>query len=440
MLVSAAETVAATMPVMSDAGAGRVRPRWLPPIVLAVVVAVAVGVLLVLRAQGGGDDGAGPRSSPSDSAASPLQRLIDAKCHSGGVVSLSGRYVIDETVRIEGCRNLTIEGNDALLETDQPGPLDGGAKAAGAEGDQEDDREQEDGAEERNEDGEAEGKKEKRQESKRVHVLIAGSSDIVVRDVTIRGPNRSDDPKVGRPGVAVYDVRYAKEHGFSIQGSARVLLEDNRVEMVFGDGVNIGREPSTDVTISGLTVERNGRQGVHVARVTNALIERVNVVNGRRGGVDFEPAGTKWMVEGVEVRDSTFRTELLAFPAVGGKGQVRDVRIHDNTVLSARSFLAVNGGHSGFEVYDNTGTDIGTFDGAMVVLGPNVENMVFRDNRLEPRTDDQPAFKLESATGVRITGNDVTPVRELLEGQASSSLVCGNRVAGADEQPVPCPP
>ncbi|MBW3611225.1 MAG: right-handed parallel beta-helix repeat-containing protein [Actinobacteria bacterium] len=412
---------------------------------IGLVVAVIAVATLVLQDRDDATSGSKAASEPSGDLA-PLQDLIDARCRDGGVVELSGRYVIDDTVVIQGCRNLTIQGNGALLETDQLGPFTNGEQAGGDEQANEGEGEEE---EEANDEQEGEqggdrgndqsGDQGKRQESKRVHVLIADSSDIVVRNLTVRGPNRTDDAKIGRPGVAVYDARYAKEHGFSIQGSSRVRLEDNRVEMVFGDGVNMGREPSTDVTISGLTVERNGRQGVHVARVSNALIERVEVVNGRRGGVDFEPAGSSWVVEDVEVRDSTFRTELLAFPAVGGKGQVRNVKIHDNVVLSARSFLALNGGHSGFQVYDNIGSDIGTYEGAMVTIGPNINDLDFRDNRLEPRAPDRPAFKLDSVTGVRITGNDVRPVGTLLEGDASSSLVCGNTTATGDEQPIPCP-
>ncbi len=361
--------------------------------------------------------------------------MINAKCRSGGVLELSGRYVIDETVLIEGCRNLTIEGNGALLETDRPGPFTDGSQP------EDEEEESSDAEQEEKQSGVDQGERTtqgKRQQSKRFHVLISGSSDIVVRNLTVRGPNRTDDPKVGRPGVAVYDARYAKEHGFSLQGSSRVRLEDNRVEMVYGDGVNMGREPNTDITISGLVVERNGRQGVHVGRVSKALIEGVDVVNGRRGGVDFEPAGSSWLVEDVEVRNSTFRTVLLAFPAVGGRGQVRNVEIHDNTVLSARSFLAVNGGHSGFEVYDNVGSDLGTYEGAMVTIGPNVDDIVVRDNRFEPRAPDRPAFSIEGATGVRITGNDVAPARVLLESDASSSLVCSNTTAAGDDQPRPC--
>ncbi len=418
---------------MPSEGKGRTPARWVAAGVALAAVALAAAVL---ARQNRGEDSPGSSRSPGSVSQGPsLQQLIDEKCRNGGVVELSGRYVIDETLLIEGCRDLTIEGNGALLETEQLGPFTDGTQPE----DKKEADDERDGEQRGTGDDEQAGQGGKRQESKRVHVLIASSSDIVVRNVTVRGPNRTDDPKVGRPGVAVYDARYAKEHGFSIQGSSQVRLENNRVEMVFGDGVNMGREPNSDVVVSGLRVERNGRQGVHVGHVSKALIERVEVVNGRRGGVDFEPAGSSWLVEDVEVRDSTFRTQLLAFPAVGGKGQVRNVRIHGNTVLSARSFLAVNGGHSGFEIYDNTASDLGTYEGAMVAIGPNVENIEFRNNRLEPRAPDRPAFSVEKATGVRITGNDVSPASVLAEGDLSSSLVCSNTTASGDEQPVACP-
>ena len=400
-----------------------------------------------------------PRTADPQAQASALQDLIDDKCARGGVVALSGTYLVHETVLISGCRNLTIEGNGAVLETDQPGPFTtGGGEGNGQEeqegrdqrdevgtqsgqterADTENEADQGDGDNKRGQGSKKGDGASKKEESKRVHVLIEDSSDVVIRDLTVRGPNRSDDPKVGQPGVATYDPRYAKEHGFAIRKSSGVRLEDNRVEAVFGDGVSIGQGVSTDIVVSGLTIERNGRQGVHLANVSGALIERVNVVNGRRGGVDFEPPGSRAVVENVEVRDSTFRTQLLAFPAVGGQGQVRNIKIYDNVVLSALSFMEVNGGHSNFEVYDNKGEDLGAFDGAMVVLGPNVANMSFRDNRLIPRSPDKPAFKLESATAVTITGNDVRPGQTLLEADNSPSLVCSNATAAGNAQPVPC--
>ncbi len=428
---------------------------------------IIAGAVAVLYSDDGGDDRAEPgkpRPDQPDAQAASLQRLIDDRCAEGGVITLSGTYVVHETVVISGCRNLTIEGNGAVLETDQPGPFatdrdsgadkgegreevgeenDGGEvereadeASAGGDGDRTSREKGSGGTSER--DGGGNSGKDKKEESKRVHVLIEEASGIVIRDLTVRGPNRSDDPKIGQPGVATYDARYAKEHGFAIRESSDVLLEDNRVEAVFGDGVSIGQGRSTDVTVSGLTVERNGRQGVHLANVSGALIERVNVVNGRRGGVDFEPPGSRAVVENVEVRDSTFRTQLLAFPAVGGQGRVRNIKIYDNTVLSALSFMEVNGGHNNFEVYDNVGEDLGAFDGAMVVIGPNVVNMSFRDNRLVPRSPDRQAFKVESATGVTITGNDVRPGRALLEADGAPSQVCSNVTATGDGQPTPC--
>ncbi|MDP8962044.1 MAG: hypothetical protein M3N32_10585, partial [Actinomycetota bacterium] len=211
-----------------------------------VVAGIAVATL-VFQDRDEATSGSKRASEPSGDPA-PLQDLIDARCREGGVVELSGRYVIDDTVVIQGCRNLTIQGNGALLETDQLGPFTNG-KQAGGDGKANDEKANQDEEEEEEANDEQEAEqggdrgndqsgdqgKGKRQESKRVHVLIADSSDIVVRNLTVRGPNRTDDPKIGRPGVAVYDARYAKEHGFSIQGSSRVRLEDNRVEMVFGD-------------------------------------------------------------------------------------------------------------------------------------------------------------------------------------------------------------
>lgn len=431
--------------------------------VAALIVAGAAFVLL--RGDAGDETAERPETPPDqqapDEQATPLQRLIDDKCASGGVVALSGTYLVDDTVVIRRCRNLTIEGNGAVLETDQPGPFTSEDDSDPGQGNgQEEDQDEQgqigeentgtddasstdgrDGKDGQDKDGAAEGDGTvKKEESKRVHVLIEESSGIVIRDLTVRGPNRSDDPKVGQPGVATYDPRYAKEHGFAIRKSSRVRLEDNRVDAVFGDGVSIGQGMSTDIVVSGLTVERNGRQGVHLANVSGALIERVNVVNGRRGGVDFEPPGSRAVVENVEVRDSTFRTQLLAFPAVGGQGEVRNIKIYDNVVLSALSFMEVNGGHNNFEVYANTGQDLGAFGGAMVVVGPNVSEMSFRDNRFIPRSPDKPAFKLESATGVTITGNDVRPGTSLLESDVPPARACSNTTAAGDGQPTPCGP
>lgn len=98
----------------------------------------------------------------------------------------------------------------------------------------------------------------------RAHLSIVGGSDIVVRNLRIRGAN---------PNAGVSDAAYVADreaqHGIQLHGPERVLIQRVTITDVYGDFVYIGRElrkklstwgmPSRDVTVVGNVFSRNGR-------------------------------------------------------------------------------------------------------------------------------------------------------------------------------------
>jgi hypothetical protein len=214
-------------------------------------------------------------SSPSESAPddnTPLgkvQKAINARCRKGGVVQLSGTYRTDDTVSIEGCRNLTIKG---------PATFDGSNRNRAREA---------------------------------RHVSIRNSQDIVVEDITVLGgrcvrPCQSDDG-----GLAANE----RQHGFEIAASSNVELRRVTARNVWGDGVYVTsktfadqvEKAPTQIAVRDSYIDNSGRQGIAVAGVDGMVVERTTVRLANRSVFDFE-------AEAGGAKDFTLRDSHIVEP------------------------------------------------------------------------------------------------------------------------------
>lgn len=127
------------------------------------------------------------------------------------------------------------------------------------------------------------------------------------------------------------------EHAYEVLGSVDTELSDVSAKDIWGDGVYVaGHDQFTAqqgqrVTLTNVSVDRNGRQGIAVNRIQHVLIDGFDLQRGRRSGVDIEPDYGTELISDIEIRNSTIETNLLAFASYG-RGESSNVYIHDNTV------------------------------------------------------------------------------------------------------------
>jgi hypothetical protein len=189
------------------------------------------------------------------------------------------------------------------------------------------------------------------------HFLWSGGRNITVRNMRIQGINTTSDDPTGFPGFGSYRRAMEFEHALSFSGVQGVTIEDVSIDAVFGDGIYFGGEPAnTNVRISRVTIDRNGRQGIGLTNVDGALLDGVTLLHSRRSGFDFEP-NPGWAVRNVEVRNSYTFSRLLPF-AAGGLGQVSGIYLHHNTIDGASVPWVYVGASDGtrrrdWRIYDN---------------------------------------------------------------------------------------
>ncbi len=192
----------------------------------------------------------------------------------------------------------------------------------------------------------------------RDHVLIRASSDLVIHDLTVEGPNRA----------GTFRAELEAQAGFDIIRSQRVTLDGVTVRATFGDGVYVvGR--STDVVVKNCTLDHNGRQGVAVVAGERVTVQGCTIDDTGRSAIDLEPG--HGFVRTVHVQDNHVnRTTNFLLAAVGAGTGVQDVWLERNTVTGGKGVSIFVGTERsvrpGIHVIDNTGT--GTSEGYQHVL------------------------------------------------------------------------
>lgn len=268
-------------------------------------------------------------------------------------LALGGCYRIDGSVTVRDRSGLVFEGNGATLR-------------AGTDGNQ-----------------------------SRRHLRFSGGTDLVVRDLTIRGalPNTQRGPERYREDRAF-------QHGIELRGVAGATLEHVRVVDVYGDFVYVGRGPggawSTDVTVTRSRFVGSGRQGISVTAGERIAVTD-NVVRGVALTVfDLEPNTGQEGVREVRITGNTTGGAGSFFLAILGAGPVADVTVEDNVMRTTTSGLVW----------------------AVAPEGETVGPLTIRRNRF--RVDDAlyaehpaGAFYLARCAGVTIAANRATFPRTL---------------------------
>jgi hypothetical protein len=244
-----------------------------------------------------------------------LNRVL-ANLPDGSTLTLphDARYRIEGTVAIAGKRNITVEGNGALtFVTEQGRP-------------------------------------------NRSHWLVRNSDDIVIRNLTVRGPHASG----GIAGDA-YVPELEAQHGIRVEGVSGLELDHVEVTDVYGDFVYLGRDQDTrdwteHVSIHDGVFARNGRQGIAITAARHVTIERNEISETRRSTIDLEPNVASAGAEDIVIRDNEIGAGRLLFVAIGkSKGSIDDITIDGNTLHRPLSILVE--GTEGRRPSDITVTD-----------------------------------------------------------------------------------
>jgi hypothetical protein len=217
--------------------------------------------------------------------------------------------------------------------------------------------------------------------SDRSVLAIEGSSDIVVRNLSIEGDNAD-----AGTADAYHPDGQEFSHGIAVRGSHGVEIVDVEITDVWGDGIFIGvrgtayADWSSGVWIHDCTIERNGRMGIVVNAGRDVIVERVGFDEIAISVFDIEPDEAAEGAEDVTFRDNTvgsygltnrYGASLLEASGLDG-ATVRGIALSANVVTGAPSGLdgTMLGIHTRIDarrtqdiwITDNTG--IGAADGS----------------------------------------------------------------------------
>jgi hypothetical protein len=167
----------------------------------------------------------------------------------------------------------------------------------------------------------------------RIHWSIEGGSNVVVRNMTIRGANFAG----GRSDAAYVEALEA-QHGVAVAGAENVLVENVSVSYVFGDFVYIGGRTVNkvtviprNVTVRGGTWSNNGRQGIAITDGDGVLVDGIRMTETRRASIDLESNSAASVIRNVTIRNSYFGPgRLLWLAAAGSGGAMENVTLENN--------------------------------------------------------------------------------------------------------------
>lgn len=190
---------------------------------------------------------------------------------------------------------------------------------------------------------------------KRCQWMFWGGS-YVMRDMIITGAHPD-----GGTSDGAYVVAYEAQHGIEIQGVKQFTVSNTTITDIYGDGIYVGMlngTPCRDVVCDGVTIERNGRQGVAIVGCRGFEFTNGHIGEIRRAHFDIEPNFTSDVIRDVLIHDNTFGPKRLNFLACGGAGGTIDgVTIRDNVMTGAAYNVYVQSNPNGVRRKNFTFTD-----------------------------------------------------------------------------------
>jgi hypothetical protein len=262
----------------------------------------------------------------------------------GSTVELpaGARYRMEQTLVLQNRHRLTIEGNGAMFFLVTPGGL------------------------------------------KRSNVIVENSSDIVIRDLVVKGSNPHGGDVAG-----AYQAAREGQHGISILTDTNVWLINDTITDTYGDFVYIARvtphDPWTNgVLILGSHFARNGRQAVTITDARNVVIAANSITDISRATFDFEPGSPSGGVDNVVIAGNDVGAGGLLFVAAEAVDPVNHVTIENNRVRGQNLQVWVAntkpGLRVGWTIVGNTSDSVSGNPHAALMRMANVNGLQIRDN------------------------------------------------------------
>ena len=163
----------------------------------------------------------------------------------------------------------------------------------------------------------------------RAHLLVSGSDNVTIQDVTVHGAN----PHAGARRDA-YVPSLEAQAAFQVSGSSRVRLERVAASDVYGDFVYIGpigANPSTDVTVEESRFTRSGRQGIAISDAVNVEVGDNSISGAGLSLIDLEANSRSATIRHIEIlRNVTGAARHFWLADKGADAAIGDVEITGN--------------------------------------------------------------------------------------------------------------
>jgi hypothetical protein len=341
-------------------------------VVAAWVAFTIAGLAASALARAGGV----PDATGSVDATADLQALID-RTPDGGVVRLQagGEYRVDGTLVLNERHRLRIEGDGARIFAGTRGDLHRG------------------------------------------QIRIIGGSDLVVRNLEIRGAH----PHAGL-GDRAYVPALEGQYGIRLDGATDVEIDRVRIHDVYGDFVDVSRHEgdrrwSERVWIHDSSFARNGRQGIAVVAGRDVVIERNTFTDTRRATIDLEPNAPSWGADNIHILDNEVGPGRLLFVAAGGRGPVDRVVVARNVLRGhLLNFWVIppeGERRQRFWVVDNA-SDTGAVRPPLQFT--RSDGVVVTGNRQPVTRPGEALVQAVDSCDVSVTGNDTSPGHRPISG------------------------
>ena len=266
----------------------------------------------------------------------------------------------------------------------------------------------------------------------RSHWLLSGGAKLVFRDLIVRGAKPTDVSVEAVDGLQ-------DQHGFRIDGSYGVELDDVEVTDVYGDFVHLARGEddlaAESIWVHDSLFKRNGGRGFVAISARNIVIEKNSIDDTGGATIDLEPNSNIWGVQNVHIIDNRVAAGGSLFLSSHGNGPVEDVVVSGNQlsdrVLNIDVKPSEDDRRARFYIIDNTSD-------TQAELAPlrfaQVDGLVIRDNKQPVSSADEPGVVTQGVCGIAIQGNDFGDAGRAVE---IAGEPCEGLAAPADLPPLP---
>jgi hypothetical protein len=247
----------------------------------------------------------------------------------------------------------------------------------------------------------------------RANWRFSGGANLSVLNMAVRGTN----PQGG------YQPGFEWQHGFSIEGVQGMTLSNVQARDTWGDGVYLGHSvhspacgddasSARNVSITGATLERTGRQGVAIVDAENVTLQGSAVGPAALASVDIETDDDCEIARHITITGNQFGANswgVVASVGFGADPQVGDVTVADNvqTVATSGCFAPVR--------------ILSPVDGAGQILAYR-KSYVFRGNQFRGTRN---GFELRGVDNVEVSSNTVALPPTSGCGQRAGVLLAG---------------